>query len=199
MVFLSRTRWSRFPRAGGREPVSDRRGALVTDNSPHADPDAFEILGMPVSFRLDPAEVRRRRVRALASLQSDPEAIGVDPERFNAAQAALLDPFSRAEILLARLHAPVVDGRLLPDGFLLEMMEWREEADVADAEARTALRRTALERRRAALEAVGDAFAAALSSGAASREQAEEIRRSLNVVRSVDRMIEQLDREDDAA
>lgn len=168
----------------------------MTDNARHPESDAFDLLGLPASFRIEGGEIRRRRVRALASLQSGSEPAERVAERLNAAQAALLDPFSRAEILLARLAAPVVDGRLLPDGFLLEMMEWREAADAADAEARRTLRQTALDRRRGALEVVGDAFAAALSAGAVSQVQAEEIRRSLNAVRSFDRMIEQLDRED---
>jgi hypothetical protein len=171
----------------------------MTDNATDPAPDAFELLGLTPTFRIDASEVRRRRVRALAAMEPEGMAVGGASERLNAAQASLLDPFSRSEILLARLQAPSVDGRLLPEGFLLEMMELREAADSADGARRAELRQTALDRRREALEEAGDAFAAALASGVVSQEQAERIQRSLNAVRSFDRMIEQLDREDGAA
>jgi DnaJ-domain-containing protein 1 len=153
--------------------------------------DPFDLLKLVPSFGIDPAAVRRARVRAVATAD---EGSG-DAARWNDAQVALLDPFSRAEILLRRLGAPEVDRRLLPDGFLLEMIELREEADAADAAGRAALRARAEEARRAALGQVGAIFDAALQGSGLSVETTEDIWRGLNAARSFDRMIEQLDRE----
>jgi hypothetical protein len=171
----------------------------MTDNAFRPDPDPFELFGLTPTFRLDASEVRRRRVRALASRGLEAEEVTADSERLNAAQASLLDPYARAGILLVRLRAPAVDARLLPEGFLLEMMELREAVDGGDAATRAELRRMAADRRREALEVAAGAFESALASGGASVSEAEAIQRSLNAARSFDRMIEQLDREGDGA
>lgn len=88
------------------------------------------------------------------------------------------------------------DERALPPGFLLEIMELRERADEVhgDQEATLGLVAEASGRRQAALESIAGVFRAARGRPMEPVE-ALEIRTQLNVVRSFDRMLEQLARE----
>lgn len=127
-----------------------------------------------------------------------PDAVGVGAESTcaNDAFRQLSDPLQRAEVMLRHTGAPSVDERALPPGFLLEIMELRERADEAhgDHAATSGLVAEATDRRQVALEAIASVFRAARGRPMEAAE-ALEIRTQLNVVRSFDRMLEQLARE----
>src|SRR5262249_47918035 len=112
----------------------------------------------------------------------------------------LVSPELRAGALLGLLGGPTRDGEKgLPTGFLVEIMEIREEMEAAldnrDDGARERERRRgeawAADQRRMAIDDVSGMFAA-LSSPAAP-EALRAIRVRLNAWRYVERLIEQLD------
>jgi hypothetical protein len=118
----------------------------------------------------------------------------------------LNDPSERALLLLRHLGweevlADETARRALPDGFLLEMIEYRERADSldpSDRTARAALLAEAHGQRDASLARISEGFRRlpfAAGSSPSSRTEALAIVRELNVLRSFDRMIEQLERE----
>lgn len=84
----------------------------------------------------------------------------------------------------------------MPDGFLLEMMELREQADAAqgDAQAMGSLRAEATLRRGEAIERVARCFEP-IGEGPISSESVQTVLMELNVIRAFDRMLEQLERE----
>jgi hypothetical protein len=83
----------------------------------------------------------------------------------------------------------------------MEMMEFREEVDTlkpSDTQARTSLREVANSRRDSAIAGIASAFRALAQSPSDERARARAVREVVewaNVVRSFDRMTEQLDRE----
>jgi len=157
--------------------------------------DPFALLGLDRRFDLDARALRAAWMRRIAAAHPDAEGAAAEAARLNEAQRALADPLSRAALLLRLAGAPATDERALPDGFLVEMMELREAADEArgDDVRLDALAAEARARREAALAEIGEAFAAAptpIDAAAARR-----VRVGMNVVRSFDRMLEQLERE----
>ena len=130
--------------------------------------------------------------------QVHPDAAGSVGEGTYANDAfrILSDPITRAQALLRRLKAPDGDERSMPEGFLVEMMELREQADASsgDPAAVAALRSDAALRREQAVERIACSFEAT-SGGTVDAVAAQAIRVDLNVVRAFDRMLEQLDRE----
>lgn len=158
--------------------------------------DPFKVLGLEPSFDIDSSRLRAVWLRRAA--QEHPDASGSmgASADLNSAYKVLSEPVSRAEALLGLRSAPEVDPKRLPDGFLLVMMELRERADDArgDSAALAALRAEAEEGRRAALAAISQAFRdCALPR--MSCEAAQLVRIQINVLRSFERMLEQLDRE----
>ncbi|MFM7261484.1 MAG: hypothetical protein ACKO3W_12860 [bacterium] len=168
--------------------------------------DPFARLSLEPTFDVDPRRLRAAWLRVAAT--THPDAIGtVDSASLaNDAYRALSDPIERAHALL-RLHGQdhvLVDEvlrRALPDGFLLEMMEYRERADALDASdvvGRSELLAEAQSLRGASLAKISELFARFGDQAPmpdACREAAAAIVRELNVVRSFDRMIEQVERE----
>ena len=100
-------------------------------------PDAFDILGLPPTFDLTVADVRAAYLTRVRGEQGGAAAVGDDGEAasaLNAAKTALSDAETRANLLLARLGGPPKETyRELPDGFLMAMMEAREELEAASA------------------------------------------------------------------
>lgn len=165
-------------------------------------PDPFDVLGLPARFDLDPGAVHAAWLRGSARLHPDLSSAGGAPgdERMarladlNRARSVLADPIQRAEALLERLGGPAKDAdKSLPDGFLLEMLDVREQVEqAAEAEDPDEINRWEAwaERRRAeAVRTVSGLFDAHASgvSGALA-----DIRRELNAWRYIERMLEQL-------
>lgn len=166
--------------------------------------DAFHTLGLPPTFDLDPQVVEQSYFAKSARLHPDLAAGDPDAQRemahLNQARKVLEDPEQRANLLLARLGGSARDrDRSLPDGFLAEMMEIREEVEAAigdpDPRSRSAARAkweawAEVERSRAISE-VGAMFRALGDAPDPGGLQA--IRTRLNAWRYVERLIEQLD------
>lgn len=169
--------------------------------------DAFEALGLPPRFDLSPAEVEQAYLSAVGGVHPDigggaPMGSGSsDAASINDARRVLIDPERRAEALLARLGGPAKEDRSLPDGFLMEVMELRQqiEADLAadGAAARTRWEAWAAERRQERIASVGALFAGL--SDPPRQEELAQIRVELNAWRYLERLIEQLDPEYDPA
>jgi hypothetical protein len=158
--------------------------------------DAFQALGLRPEYRISAQELRRRWLQMAA--QSHPDAAGslAAGTCVNDAFRILSDPILRANLLLQRLKAPAGDDRAMPQGFLLEMVELREQADAFHGDpARLAeLRAEAGRRRDEAIEGIARAFDG-VGGERIGPEEAQAVRVLLNVVRAFDRMLEQLDRE----
>lgn len=161
-------------------------------------PDPFDLLNLPPTFDLDAAALHRAWLSASARLHPDRAGPGTsemeEAQRLsvlaamNRAKAVLSDPIQRAEALLTRLGGPLKeDDKSLPEGFLMEMLEVREQLDEATAsghpEEISKWEAWAGDRRRDAIERVTRLF----ESNALT-----DIRRELNAWRYIERMIEQL-------
>lgn len=161
-------------------------------------PDPFDLLNLPPTFALDAGALHRAWLAASARLHPDRAGTGTsdmeDAQRLavlaalNQSKTTLADPFQRAEALLARLGGPAKEAdKSLPDGFLMEMLDVREQLEEAAATGDPAeigkWESWAADRRREAIARVGDLFEA--------RDLAA-IRRELNAWRYIERMIEQL-------
>lgn len=164
-------------------------------------PDPFETLGLPPKFDIAQADLRAAYLARVSRLH--PDALGTDDEaaQINDAKKVLEDPESRARALLARLDPQsdppsdppsdkggAADPSVLPDGFLMEIMEIREAMESASDPAR--FQELADARRTAHIARVSRLFAAA---DPPSDAQLAEIRAELNAWRYTERMIEQID------
>lgn len=159
-------------------------------------PDPFDALGLPPVFRLNVQDLRRAWMRRISQVHPDAAGSVGEGTYANDALRVLTDPIGRAQALLARLNAPAGDDRAVPDGFLMEMMELREQADTAsgDASAVASLRSKAQGLREATIERIAVHFDSSDGESLAAAA-AQAIRVELNVLRAFDRMLEQLDRE----
>ena len=117
------------------------------------DPDnPFALLDMPARFDLDAQALQRAWLKRSAKLH--PDRAGDDPDAarrlalVHTATSTLDDPASRANALLARLGGPAKeDDKSLPDGFLMEMFEIREEHASGDEATRARIEQWGSERR----------------------------------------------------
>lgn len=144
------------------------------------DDDDFTLFGLPAAFAVDPAYLDRRWRELQAEVHPDRFAAqGAAAQRVamqwsvrvNEAYRRLKDPLARAAYLCERRGAPIDAERntAMPRDFLMQQMAWREGLDEArDAPALQALHdqldrdeQTLLQRLQQALDAQGDAQAAA--------------------------------------
>lgn len=162
--------------------------------------DPFDTLGLPATFALDAARVERAALTKLAQMHPDVSDAGAMEEleiaaaRMNAARDVLLFPLARAEALLKRLGGPAKEAdKSLPPGFLMEIMEVREQVEDALASGNAAARTTwmawAMEQRAQMESTATELFTKAANDATALRE----LRLHLNRWRYIERMIEQLD------
>jgi len=99
----------------------------------------FERLGLPRRFSVDAAELERLYLARSREVHPDFHTLGTDAERadsltataaVNEAYIALKDPFRRAEYMLGLLGGPTaVAHKDMPQAFLMEMMEIREQIE----------------------------------------------------------------------
>ncbi len=167
-----------------------------------ASDDPFALLDLPRRFDLEDHRIEQAYLTRAAALHPDrfndplQQADAVrQSARINDARRTLLDQESRAGALL-RLFAGEQHGAsdALPDGFLMEILDVREEmeADFGDADRRQHWEDWARAERRQYLDRIGRLFSHA-REGALPAEAAQAIRCELNALRYIERMIEQLD------
>lgn len=169
--------------------------------------DPFNLLGLPPSFDLDADLLQRRFLSRAAALHPDLAGAGSPPDEpdsadqraaaLNDARATLADPEKRAIALLALLGGPAADqDKSLPPGFLIEMMEVREQVERAVGARDPALMRTwqdwARDRRAEFIAAVAALFRDALAAKDPSHAELTQIRQHLNAWRYIERLREQL-------
>lgn len=167
--------------------------------------DPFALLGLPQRFDLDPGAIQQAYLAKAALAHPDMAGDDEDIERhaaeLNHARTVLSDPEQRARALLALLAqgAPVGDERTLPPGFLMEMMELRENLDSVrqDPAAVAAFTQTIQTRRTAAIHRVGELLAKAQSATDAQRAAVlRSIQVELNAWRYLERLLEQAFQDD---
>lgn len=162
--------------------------------------DPFSLLGLPRRFDLDRAAIERAYLGRMSMVQASGDGGGdddggADPGPLNAARRILLDPESRAGALLEALGGPGKESdRSLPPGFLMEMMEVREQMEAAagDLSALARFEQWANDRRGQHAARVAELFSEAQSGGADSAPILKNIRMELNAWRYIERMLEQV-------
>lgn len=170
------------------------------------DTDPYELLGLRRAFHLDAQDVERAYLTRIASLHPDRETDPIlQAERareaalVNHARQALLDPEARANTLLALLGGPSKeDDNSLPDGFLMDILNVRQELEEArmsgDPAERARLEAWARDARAKHIESISARFQEVVTAINADRDDLlREIRLELNAWRYVERMIEQID------
>lgn len=158
----------------------------------------FELVGVQERFPVDAGELHRAWLRATAKHHPD-RAVDQDAAHrmlsaVNEAYRVLSDPEKAANALLARLGGPGPEhAKALPDGFLMEMLDIRDELEEAkatkDPERIGKLEAWADEQRGMWLSRVSEQFAA----HGEGNDLRDAIRQSLNAWRYIERLIEQLD------
>lgn len=176
----------------------------MTDSQPIRDP--FALLGLPQAFKVSRAEIESAYLRRAATLHPDLSGLAPDESarassELNDAKQVLLDAERRANTLLALAGgAGKADNKSLPDGFLMDIMEIRQnvEADLAGGlqdSKRAEWESWAETWRQNAIERVGALF----DEAPADPTRLDSIRTELNAWRYIERLIEQLDPEYDPA
>lgn len=164
--------------------------------------DPFAVLGMERRFDLDPAAVDRAYLERSAAMHPDVAAqhamAGMGSEddeqvaELNRARQVLGDPEQRA-VVLWKLWGGI-ETKDMPPGFLIEMMEIREEIQHAagDRVATAKWAQWAAERRAEYQNKVAALFAKLAVESPAKAGVLKQIKMELNGWRYVERLIEQL-------
>lgn len=164
--------------------------------------DPFALLGLARAFDLDARALQAAYLKQAATLH--PDRIADPLERaeaqrraatLNDARAVLADDEQRANLLLSQAGGPAKEqDRSLPEGFLMDILEIRQEMEAAltggDAAERSRIERLATERRQQHVQAVRGMFESLGRQPTAAPLAA--IRRELNAWRYIERMLEQL-------
>lgn len=160
--------------------------------------DPFQILALPRRFDLKPGAIERAMLVRSANTHPDRGGSETDLAAVQEAHRLIASPERRAIALLELLGGNNPDDRTLPDGFLPEMMSLRLEME-ADLEADRAGAMTrwtawAQQQQHEIIESIRQSFQEAESVQPTDRDAAfAAIRTSLNQLRYINRMIEQLD------
>jgi len=164
--------------------------------------DPFALLGLPRAYRVDAGQLQSAYLRRSAALHpdriSDPlqqAEAARQAAMINDARAMLSDDESRANVLLSLLGGPEKEqDKSLPEGFLAEIMQVREEMESAlagdDPNERARLEQWAQTQREEHSRSIGAMFEDAQRSP--DTQTLRTIRRTLNAWRYIERMIEQL-------
>jgi molecular chaperone HscB len=167
--------------------------------------DAFELLGLPRRYEIDRHQLEAAFLRRSAAMHPDrfPDPLRqAEAEeasaKLNDARALLLDDERRANELLRLLGGPAKDqDNSLPNGFLVDMMDVRQDMEQAlasgDPRERERLERWALDQRAAYRDGVAALFEQVPLDAGARRSVLSQIRQQLNAWRYIERMIEQID------
>lgn len=167
------------------------------------DDDPFALLGLPRRFDIDRKALQAAYLKRSAQLHpdrfpdpADQAEAAARAARLNTARDVLADDEHRADALLQLLGGPSrEDDKTLPDGFLVEIMEARQDMETAIASGEPDQRKRVEEwvhgQRAGYVSAVGGLFDQAVEK--ADGQILLEIRGQLNAWRYIERMIEQLD------
>ena len=180
-----------------------------------AEADFYALLGLEERFAIDIGELEQRYLERSKQVHPDRFATAAAHERVNALQQTmqlnqayktLKKPIVRAEYLLRRHGILIHDNEQLDSGFLMEVLELREEQQEAKLAGETdklrALEADMVARRQAALARVAQHFAALESGGAGQAGQSgksgkdavlAEIKRELILLRYVQRYLEEFE------
>ena len=173
---------------------------MPSERSSEQTPDPFALLGLERRFDIDPAALKRAWLTKAA--KAHPDRVGASgtetdasSARLNQAMQTLENPERRAGALLKLLGgAAAEDDKSLPDGFLMEMLEVREEAEAAarahDEAKLRAFESWANDQRSAMIGQVGKMFVSV--GDRADGEALGAIRTQLNALRYIERMIDQI-------
>ena len=167
------------------------------------DEDPFELLGLERRFDIDRKALQAAYLKRSGQLHPDrfpdaadqAEAAG-RAARLNTARDVLADDERRADVLLRLLGGPArEEDKSLPDGFLMDIMEARQEMEDAIASGEPAQRKGVedwVNKERAGyFQTVTELFENVAAN--ADAETLAGIRVQLNAWRYIERMIEQLD------
>jgi molecular chaperone HscB len=134
----------------------------------------FELLGLPVRFAVEPAEIERNYLSRSRELHPDYHQQGLAAQQrismemtaaLNEAYATLKQPFRRAEYLLRLYGGPTApEAKDMEPAFLEEMLELRMEIEElrghgADSPARAALEQQLQQRNERLMNDLGSRFA----------------------------------------
>ena len=159
--------------------------------------NAFELLGLPVQFDLDPQVIERAFFDRTKELHPDKFAGAPAAERvaalsrsraLNDAYQTLKKPVPRAEYLLEHSGVLIGDNERLDPTFLMEILELREEL----AEARVAKRTPEIERLCQVMQGRRKAAVGALPALFGTNDL-PAIKEQLSVLRYLDRYLEECD------
>lgn len=186
---------------------------LMSFNSPNA-ANPFETLKLPVVFDLDEKQLHRQMIELAAANHPDRFEDPLDQadaaERaaaINQAYRQLKNPASRAQAMLSLLaDTGERDEKALPPNLLMEMMDIREEMEDAitakDTDALYKLRIWAREQEADYLASLSTQLMAANDSNAGDAQKRQgfiqQAQVSLNALRYMTRMLEQMPAEADA-
>lgn len=163
----------------------------------HDPQNPFALLGVPARFDLDRSTIERAYLARAALLHpdvvGDESDVAVQAAHLNRAKATLLDDERRANALLSLLGGPAKEqDKSLPDGFLFEIMETRQEIEAAlasgDARQRSRWQSWAKAERERYRAEVSRLF-----SQTPTQDALNAIRTQLNAWRYIERLTEQLD------
>lgn len=158
----------------------------------------FQRLGMPVAFELDPAILQSHYLAAarlthpdLADPDEESQVQAMEQSAaVNEAYRILSDPTQRAEYLLHLLGGPSAqDDHSLPGGFLDHVLATREQLTEAEAAGHEAAANSLLASVRE--EAAQRLTAIAQDFREAAPDSLPRIRRNLNALRYLQRILEQ--------
>lgn len=158
-------------------------------------PNAFEVLGLPVRYTLTHTDIEQAFYARIVSAHPDLSGSGslIDPSALNEARRILLDDESRARAYLD-VRAPGAQAPPLSPDFLAEVLDVREQAQEAvetgDAARIARWRSWADEQRRS----LSEAFATLMADheDTVPREVARQAAGVLQRWRYVERMLEQV-------
>ncbi|UCD76535.1 MAG: DnaJ domain-containing protein [Phycisphaerales bacterium] len=167
------------------------------------DEDPFELLGLERRFDIDRAALQAAYLKRSAQLHPDRFPDPIDQAEaaakaacLNTARDVLADDERRADVLLRLLGGPTrEEDKSLPDGFLMDIMEARQEMEDAvgsgDPAQRKRVEDWVHQQRSGFLDSVGRLFGKVATN--ADAQTLAGIRVQLNAWRYIERMIEQLD------
>jgi len=166
--------------------------------SPMTLTDPFQVLGLPRRFDLAPGVIEKAMLVRSATAHPDRGGSESDLAAVQEAHEVVASPESRAVALLKLLGGNNPRDRALPEGFLSEMMSLRleMEEDLKDDRTLAFARWMAWAQSQQAeiVESIRQSFEEAHSAEPTSRDHAfAAIRTSINQLRYINRMIEQLD------
>lgn len=170
---------------------------------PGGEPGPYDLFGYEPRWAIDPDDLKRRlrRIGRIihpdfhAGVPGQSELAERNSAALNHAFEVLLDPFLRADGLIQHLGGPTEkDERKMPQVFLMEVLEWNEVMDDAEAGAEDSPARSKLESLATALHRKHEERLQAIGARldplpARGSDVLTSIRQDLNAVRYLSRAL----------